>query len=351
MKQGYWRGLGVVLILLGLLPACGGEEETAPSLVALPTRTSVPATQTPEDAPAAPESTATRVEVRSMVPEISAFLAEAETVSAFDRIDVFSRDVLIPAADCVASSLWPNVAPLEIVGSNINLVTVPLDVWQASVESLPEAELMRRLDDSLAQAQALLPPVHDLRVCVMPVPEFGPLENVPNHGLGYFVLGGDLVVVTCSAGELCLKAVPYTVPQFYGYAYQAAVDDRQGIEFSLLDMVIMYGRANALALSLEPEGEYLWAAALTPEQEVDLWGRMQEYLNAYYTDYPAGRRIDDILYGSGTGHYPAWGGIYIGTQIALAYQSSHPEVSFSDLFAFPPDVLLAESGYTPGPPA
>jgi hypothetical protein len=155
--------------------------------------------------------------------------------------------------------------------------------------------------------------------------------------------------VTCSAGALCLERVRPDVAHAYSMAYQI---DRAGLtafETPLLDYVITYGRGEDFARQMMPDAAFRWDDALTQEQEIDVWARMQEYLDTTYQDYPGYRNVDRFLYGEpDSDRYPLWGGAYIGGRIVRAYRERHPDISVADLSVLDSKALLADSGYAPG---
>ncbi len=336
-------GLPVLLVVLAAaLGACGSDEAAAPKLAAIPTRTPVPATSTPETG-----QPSVAVEVISLRDEIDAFLTASETASAVDRIDLFSEHVIQPAGECLSGAFYPGVEPLEMLG--FNLTSIPMEGWREATDSFPEKDLVASVNDTLAAAVALLPADRSITVCLMPVPLFGPPEDIVNSGVGVQALAGDHLVLTCSAGSICLERVGPEVAHAYSMAYQI---DRAGLtafEMPLLAYVVAYGRGEDFARQLMPETTFRWDGALTPEQEIDLWTRMQEYLETTYQDYPGYRNMDPFLYGEpNSDRYPRFGGQYIGSRIVRAYRLQHPDISAAELATLPPKTLLADSGYSPG---
>jgi hypothetical protein len=341
-------GVAVLVLLAGgtmLLGGCGGEEETGAQLVALPTRTPLPVTETPTGS-AAPQN----VEIVSLQGQIDAFLTASETAGALDRIDLFNEYVLNQIPGCFQSTLWPDMEPLEIIASQgLNLPTAPMEDWRASADNFPEEQLIQAVGDALGRAELLLPSDRRLRICLVPVPPPATQEDVPNAGLSSLVLGADLAVISCAAGPTCLDKIGQEVAHGYASAYQIGQSGLTGVEIPLLAFAITSGRADDFARQLFPGAVFPWTDALTPEQEVDVWSRMQEYLATTYSDYPGYRNMDRFLYGGANStRYPRFGGLYIGGRIAAAYRARHPDAAPADLMALTPETLLAESGYAPG---
>lgn len=345
-----WIGVGLALLLAA---GCGGTEE-APELVAIPTRTPVPAT---EEAAGGAQNMATVV---SLTGAIQDFLGVALDASPLDRLDLFREQVFTPQAECFDASSWPGWNPEQMVGSSgFNLVSMDLQRWSDLLASFPDEAAVSAIWDALAEAQAVLPLDEPFRVCLLPLPlpqfGFGPdatlsEDREPASDVQSQVLatGLSLVTVMCSGGDICLDRLSIESIYTYGALYQTVYSGKNALENTLLDRMIGSARAAYLVRQILPDAVFPWDGALTPEQEAALWEDIQEMLPVEYGDYPAGRTIDRILSGtSNTERYPTWGGLYLGDQIVRAYILRHPGVSLTALLTLDSEALLAESGYTP----
>lgn len=345
----FWRvilaaaGLGLALIALA---GCSSGEEVAPQLQALPTRT--PALT--EVAPGAGAgAAASNVEVVSLLEPVEAFLAASETASPLDRIDLFMEHVISAAPSCFDTTLWPDRDPLELV-AELRLTSLDLAIWQASVNAFPEDALIAEVEAALGDAQQRAPLATAAQVCVIPFPQWAPPENLTRGGVSSSVLDRDTIWLMCSGGDFCQEPIGSEAAFAYAQAYQLGLFNGLGVDLTLLDLIIQLGRADVFARELFPAVTFPWDDALTPEQEADLWDRMQDELATSFGDGRAGRNIAPFVYGSGNQiRYPRWGGQYIGTQIVEAYRAQHPDQSLVDLMAIEPQTLLDESGYTPPP--
>ncbi|MBN1679760.1 MAG: hypothetical protein JW966_05675 [Anaerolineae bacterium] len=334
------RLVGLPVLIAVLLSGCGGEDESAPELAVLPTRTPVPATDAPVDEPSA------HYEVVSLQDEVNAYLAAADAAGALDRIDLFREHVIQQAPECAQSEMWPEAQPLELF--DFNLVEVDNVTWHEVVDTFPEDGIMQVVSETMEQTVPLLPPPQPVRICLVPVPRNGPPEDQPDGGVNVIVFSDDLIIIACSAGSLCLDYLPDKLAFFYSYAYQVGQTGWIGGETPLLGFAVYFGRGTDFARQINPDAVFAWDDALTPEKEADVWSRMQEFLLTTYQDWPEYRNVNRFMYGDqDQDRFPAWGGAYIGTQIVSAYRERHPDVSLVELAALPPDILLADSGYTP----
>ncbi|MBN2305459.1 MAG: hypothetical protein JXQ72_13320 [Anaerolineae bacterium] len=339
-----------LIALVLMLSACGGDDGDAPVLQALPTRTPLPATATPEPEnatdPAPDVNASARLTVVSMDEEVSAFLTAAQTASALDRIDLISEYLLNPQQACFTSPWIPDTQPLELF--EINPVSLPLDAWQAGVDIYPTAALVQRATAALDTAAELLPRDTPFRACLMPFILFGMPDEQGNGGINTRVLGSELAVIGCRAGEYCLETIEKEAVWAYAFAYQIAQSDLTIVETPLVLHALYYARAADFTRQLYPDAQFYWDNALTPEQEVALWERLRDVLNVAYQTYPEGRYVDRYLYGLPDHDlYKPWGGVFIGQQIVTAYRAGHPNISSVELLVLDPDTLLTGSDYDP----
>ncbi|HML24058.1 MAG TPA: DUF2268 domain-containing putative Zn-dependent protease [Aggregatilinea sp.] len=332
---------------------CSGTEES-PKLVAIPTRTPVPAT---EEAAGETQDTAT---VISLDPALRDFMGVAMDASPLDRLDLFREQVMTPVSQCFDGSFWPDWNPEQLLGSGgIGLVSMDLQRWLDLLDSFPNDVAVSTIEDALAQTQALLPMEQSFTFCLLPLPlpmwydgpapeDQGPVSEVQAQILASNL---DLIAVICTGSDICLDRLSIESMQAYGMLYQAYHSGKNGAETSLLDMMIRSARAAYLVRQIQPDAAFPWDGALTADQEAMLWGSIQDTLAVTYGDYPQSRNIDRVLQGTAnTARYPTSGGYYLGEQIVQTYISAHPDVSLAELFALDPEALLAESGYAPEAP-
>lgn len=332
------------LILIGailLLAACGGDEK-APELAALPTRTPVPATLTPE----ASEVPAAALDVISLRGAVSDFLTAAGSAGTLDRIDLLDQYLFTPRADCFDSTWWPGIQPLELFG--LNPVSLPLETWQTALDIFPEDQIVQQITDALADAAAYLPMDTPFRACVLPSPLFGLPEEQANGGVSASTMGERLLFLGCSAGDACLEPARIDAVFSYAFSYQIGVTGLVAVDTPLALHILYYGRADYALKQIYPGATRPWDNALSPEVEVELWSRLEPELGLTYGTYPGGRNVERYLYGpQDNNRFPRWGGVFIGAQIVRAYMAGHPNTSLPELMALPPGTLLADSHYDP----
>jgi hypothetical protein len=232
-------------------------------------------------------------------------------------------------------------------GPALDLVSLDLAAWRTAETLFPETELRTAIEDMLSRASDVLLVEDELRICMVAIPGRTAPEDAPNGGVDAQVLGGDLALAWCSAGDYCLPYFGQQIAYAYHYAYQINHTGLTIADMPLLNMAIFNARAADFTRYLYPDAAFPWENALTAEQEAKLWADMSPYFGTTYQDYPDYRKIDRFLYGfTNPELYPAWGGLFLGEQIVSAYRSSHPDVTFAELAALSPQTLLEESGYS-----
>lgn len=337
-----WLAVGLVaLAALILLAACGGDDTDSPELAAVPTRTPVPATPPPAEGESVP---AGEFEVRSLHESVGAFLLAAEDASPIDRVDLITQELLTPNTACYTSTWWPASQPLEMLG--FNPVSTDLETWQAALDIYPAEQLVARIRRALDESARLLPVDYPVTVCALPMHAFMPPEEMPRGGVGSNVLGRDVIMLECRAGEYCLDWVAPEIAWAYAYAYQVGQAEVMADDASLLTHAIYQGRATAFTRRVYPDAFFPWDFTLSLPQEAELWPRMQESLD----DALGGSRfVWRLLWGDDTNQdrYPPLGGIHIGSQIAQAYLDGHPNLPLGEFMALDPETILDESGYDP----
>ena len=349
MKRIGWRGLVVLggLMLAWGLAACGEEVEVAPQLAAPPTRTPQPPTPTPSVADRLANITITFLD-----EPIAAYLDAAEGRSPIDRPDIFSDTVIAAVPDCFASTYHPGVEPLELL--QFNPVSVDNDAWRAVLAALPREAMETALRDTLVTVITALPLDYSLRLCIVPVPTPHPQDtpetDTPPEIHGAEALSPDLLIMWCSGVDSCTEFLATDLAYAYYYAVQIGHTGLIYPDVPLLHFMLYAARAAEFTRALFPGATYPWDGfTLSPEQEATLWAAMQPHLRVTYSERIESRKIERFLNGrANSPDYPLWGGMIIAEHILQAYRDRHPELSWAELAAVPPETLLEESGYAPG---
>jgi len=336
-----------LVALVGGLVACGETTEEAPRLAAPPTRTPQPPTPTPSL-----EDRLANFEIIFLNDAIEAYLDAAEGRSPIDRPDIFSDVVIAAEPACFTSEFYTGMEPLELLG--FNPVSVDNESWRTALAATDRVAIEAQARAALSAIVAQLPVDYPVRLCVVPLPHFQP-DGAPDEGgqegiHGAEVFGSDLIITWCSGGASCLDHLNTDLAYAYHYAYQIAHTGLAFPEVPLLHFALYAARAAEFTRALFPDAVYDWDEfTLTPEEEAVLWSRMQPYLRTTNSDGLEARKIERFLAGrENSPDYPRWGGMVIAERILDAYRAGHPDVSWAELAALPPETVLNDSGYSPG---
>jgi hypothetical protein len=358
-----YSGLLFVLLMVLVLAACGGDEIVGPELATLPFETGNTFTATPAAVSVADQGAAmARLDVVSLRDNVQAFLIGTETTEFMSWTDLFVREVIAPAGDCMTPDLWARLEPAQLFrwqaprlppdwrGSAYNSINL-IEPWQTVTDEFREDAMLTQASQALDDAAALLPRDDGFLVCVMPaLPAVFPgqdVDTVPNNGVSTVLLNTESLLLRCGMGEECLPAVPSQVAFGYALAYQ--LRGQPGLEVPLLHWIVHTGRAAAVVRDLYPTLAFPWSEGLTPEQVVTVTERVDDYAMATYrSDYRGNSEVAQVLFGNPDNvRYPLWGGLYLGDQIVQAYRAAHPDLSLVELMDVPPETLIEDSGYQP----
>lgn len=135
-----------------------------------------------------------------------------------------------------------------------------------------------------------------------------------------------------------LAGLPYLVAHEYHHlvAFAAHVDVWRPL--TLLEMMLVEGRADAFAQEAFPEVRPPWTSALSPAEEQRLWAAMAEQLDA--TDRSV---VGRFMFGGR--ETPRWAGYTVGFRIMRALLERHPQLDIADWTAMDARELLAKSRY------
>jgi len=225
-----------------------------------------------------------------MMPEVDAFLTAAEAASPLDRPTLFEQFFIQARPDCVTSSYYPGVQPLEMFGPALDLVSLDLAAWRTAEAIFPETELRTSIEDMLQRADDVFPVDTSMRICIVPIPGRTAPADASNGGVDAQVLGGNLVLAWCSAGDYCLPYFGQQIAYAYHYAYQINQTGLTIADMSLLNLAIFNARAADFTRHLYPDASFPWENALTQEQEAKTLGR---YVSLFRYDLPGLSRLPE----------------------------------------------------------
>jgi hypothetical protein len=343
-----WKSVSAALAAGMILAGCAGRDEP-PALVTVPTRTPVQG---------AVAATAESGPVVSLAAPTSEFLSAVATVAPVDQgitfVNTFSRSgVPCFGLDGAAANKFEYLFDF----SGFSFPMADFAAWQFAQEVLPEDALIAQGRDALDAAEAVLPGEDAMHLCVIAVPAVSvPDAATANAGgdvpvaiatqpLKVIPVSADTLLLACSQGEACLENVPALVAHGYAMAYQLRGLDRPLSELTLMERIVLEGRATAFARYVVPGARLPWDDALTAAQVPAAWeiaaSRMtwRENIDRFGDRMVWSTALDET--------YPAWSGVWFGDQIVQGYVARHPGLALADLLRLPPATVYGDSGYPP----
>lgn len=113
----------------------------------------------------------------------------------------------------------------------------------------------------------------------------------------------------------------------------------RGYRLTLLDQLIMEGRADSFANIVYPEIEVSYRSAFNPSQEKELWEKIKPNLDSTDEDY-----FQKVFFGDYE-EFPVWTGYKIGYNIVKDFIKNNPRVSIEEWTNMDAKEVLERSGY------
>jgi uncharacterized protein YjaZ len=222
---------------------------------------------------------------------------------------------------------------------------VDLDDLAVEVDLLARADIEPQIAEAYQQITAALPsPLPCRAVCLYPLDPRNTWVREKQNGVLGTCVGDNILLQINPLAEDWLPWAAYVLAHEYhhtvwGYNYFAVL---RHTGMDLLTGLLVDGQADSFAQRLYPNLCPSWIDALTPPQEAEQWGRMQEHLAS-----GDGSIYARFMFGEDASGTPPHTGYTIGYRIVQAYFARHPQTSVVDLMNIDSHVLLAESGYHP----
>ncbi len=260
----------------------------------------------------------------------AAYVAAVEADPQADKQALYLDHAVIPYwGDCVGGE-----AP-----DDFNLVYDDLPRLSEAIAVLRESNIEQQIKDELARIMWWLPGP-ETTVCIYVVDDiqtFFARDHM--NGVMAFSSGAGKIGFNLEPTDRWQEELPYTLAHEHHHSVLVSQADVDWEEFTLLDYLVLEGRADSFAAKLYPELARPWTTALTAEQEKRQWMNMQENLQR---TSPA--VLSKFMFGRQAG-IPQWSGYTIGYGIVQAYLEAHPELSIQEWTAIDAEEILRDSGY------
>ncbi len=207
-----------------------------------------------------------------------------------------------------------------------------------------EMEIFRSMDfKQIVEStfQSVVPELHgpDTKILFLPSnPAYK--EFLESHGVA-------LYAVTPGVGKIIVSINPtiknwqHLLPYALAHEYHHSVWISRNFERSditLLEYLLLEGRADAFAIKLFPDKYHPFINALSKEQENRIWNIIKPELHFRDSDLN-----DKIM--SGTGDIPTGSGYSIGFSIIESFRTNNPQISDKELIDMAPEQILSLSKY------
>jgi uncharacterized protein YjaZ len=225
----------------------------------------------------------------------------------------------------------------------LSMPILNLEELAVEVDSLKNSEIEQLVEKAYMQITQVLPsPLANRAVCIYAAdPGNQWLREQGVLGTG---IGDNILLQINPLAPNWSQWVPYILAHEYhhavwGYNYFAV---QQKSHMDLLTGLLIDGEADTFAKLLYPDRQPTWINALTPDEEAEQWGKMQEYLKGN-----DGTIYERFFFGDRVSGTPSFTAYTIGYRMVQAYLKCHPTQTVFDLMNKESEEILSESGYEP----
>lgn len=159
-------------------------------------------------------------------------------------------------------------------------------------------------------------------------------------GVSALTAGSKQILLTLDPGiSKWTEMLPYNVAREFDYSYWTKMDFKNAPQRTLLDYLVLEGRADSYAHLIYPDVDCPWTKVLPADVESQIWNRIKGQLNNTDVAFQY-----DVMYGSKS-QYPLWGGFALGYHIVQSSLKNHPELSPTEWINLPSAKILEMSDY------
>lgn len=253
---------------------------------------------------------------------LQALRAQPET----SPVDLYLEHVIEPLADR---------CELRPIGDKFERDPAYLAALETALVALEASDIEARVEAALAHAARTLPGPA-VTLCLTVLDPDGVVGRQQMQGVtGSASPRGIILELYPEPGWL--EMVPYVVAHEY---HHLVLFDRDVVErpLTLLEVLLIEGRADLFASGLYPDLTPAWTRVLTLEQEARQWQRMQPQL-----DTTARSTLRGFMFGNGS--TPRWTGYTIGLRIMESLLVYRPDLEVEGWTVMTAREILSESRY------
>ena len=232
----------------------------------------------------------------------------------------------------------------EIINSNDSYIgdtIYNLDLYEKELNILLKEDAVGIVKEALKKSNNyLLEEEIITTVCILPAdPANFFISNQMKGVTGITYEKGKILILINPLTEDWKNTLNYTIAHEYHHSTWSTRQTRAGnkISFTVLDYLILEGRADSFAHMVYPNMNAPWVENL--EDEKKIWEKIKP--NLKNTDYTY---MQKVIFGDYS-EYPLWTGYKIGYSIVQTFLKNNPNISIEEWTDLSSDELLLMSGY------
>lgn len=215
-----------------------------------------------------------------------------------------------------------------------------LDLLENEMDILVKEDVVSMVEDTLEECNKFLPSVNTT-VYIFPYDPTDRTFTYNARGVGSFTTfgrGREIFLFINPTHGGWKERIKYAVAHEYHHSTWMYKNYRE-YEVTLLDYLILEGRADSFANIVYPEAEVSHTTSISLSQERKLWEKIKPNLDSTDTNYN-----QKVIFGDYE-EFPHWTGYTIGYNIVQEYIKNNPKVSIEEWTNMEVKDILENSGY------
>ncbi len=229
-------------------------------------------------------------------------------------------------------------AEYPLILSTIENPIIPNNELLKEIEILKKSNLIEIAEEALKIISLILPGPTTKILFIPANPEYRKYFKKYNIGVTAITVGSGKIIVSIDPTfENWKELLPYVLAHEYHHSVWT-LRNFETINFSLIEYIILEGRADSFASSIYPDKKIPWTSIINKEQENRVWEIIKPDL-----DMRGHAICDKIMIGNK--NIPYGSGYTIGYNILQSFKKNHPDLTDVDIIDFDPNRILKMSKY------
>jgi uncharacterized protein YjaZ len=275
--------------------------------------------------------------------------AEFETVVMYDAFSEFiskskdsKKDTDVLYKEIILDSVCENFLDggeyEKLAAQYIGRTMRQLDDLTYKLALLKEKNVEMIVNDALLKSNSYLTGIN---TTVYIFPSAGDYEQLTDQGggvSGVTIGSGKIMILVDPTVDNWESMLSYVVAHEYHHSIWTS-QNLAGFGITLLDHLVVEGRADSFANIVYPEFDVPWTSSIDLKTENIIWKLIDDQLGKIN-----GEVINKVMFGDGM-DYPQWSGYTIGYHIVQNYLEKNPEVNVETWTNMSSSDILEKSGY------